>query len=97
MALLLNMELIAIPLEKLKKIEEELASIKKLIQASSKPHNTPTWLSKKETCARLKVCGKTLESYFVKRLLPYSVNGSKKYVLESDIQNFLMDRYIKKH
>ena len=92
------MNLIAIPEAKINNLEASLteinSKIEELLQSKPQPQDQSKWISKKEACQRLDVCGKTIDSYMKKGLLPFTQFKSKVYIKPSDIEGLLERHYV---
>ena len=90
------MEFIVIPKEKMDLIEASISQIKTLLEWKEPTKEPNQWISKTETCRRLNVCSKTLDSYLKKGVLPFTQFKAKIYIKASDVDLHLEKYYISK-
>lgn len=98
------MNLLAIPEERINHFESSLnqinSKIESILQERSQVNqlslDSSKWISKQEAAKRLNVCGKTIDSYMKKGILPYSQFKSKLYIKPSDIDRILEKHYVNK-
>jgi hypothetical protein len=83
------MEIIVLPKERVEFIETSLSEIKGILQSKEPVSKKENWISKSEACERLRVCGKTLDSYLKKGVIPFSQFKSKIYIKSVDVDNHL--------
>lgn len=77
-------------LQKLAKVEEILNKL-----LNQKPSQGRTWLNTAQAAEKLAVTPRTLQNYRDKGLIPYSQFGHEIRYLESDLDQFLRDHYVK--
>ena len=71
-----------------------------LIDRKLNEHNklyplSETWLDAQETCLLLKITKRTLQTYRLDGILPFSTLGGKVYFRASDIEDHLNSHYVK--
>ncbi len=62
--------------------------------AGLQPSTEEQYLDNQEACQLLKVSKRTLQSYRLKKILPYTTMGGKIYFRMSDIQEHLRKKYV---
>ncbi|MFO8066418.1 MAG: helix-turn-helix domain-containing protein [Bacteroidales bacterium] len=77
-------------LQKLAKVEEILNKL-----LNEKPSPSRTWLNTAQAAKKLGVTPRTLQNYRDKDLIPYTQFGREIRYLESDLDQFLRDHYVK--
>lgn len=91
-----NLSLSVIPTATINQLQADMLEIKNLLFNKNSEEEKNKWLPKQEARKRLDVCQKTLDTYLLKGIIPYSRFAGKIYIKASDIEAHLQKHYISK-
>ena len=89
------MNFVVIEESKLSQLFNDLAEIKKAINAEKEESFVNQWIQSETVRKMLGVCPKTWQDYRDKLVIPFSQFGRKIYIKRADLEAFMEKNYIK--
>ena len=84
-----NLSLAVVPQDFLKQMETDISELKSILLDKSDKEINGRWIESVKVPKILGISKKTWQTYRDKRMIPFSQIGSKIYVKQADLENFL--------
>ena len=89
------MELKIISNHQFQELVDKIAELQRTFKTRASESLVETWLNTKQAAQALQITTRTLQSYRDQGMIPFSQFGREIRYRQSDIQEFLLEHYIK--